>query len=224
MNYFSHFFLLPNYEDNYLTLGSIFPDLLRDSKVNTLINNDEINNTTRPEILSLEHGINHHIRLDSIFHNSDFFKTTVRDFSEKIRQNPSISLNKYTYFFAHILIELLIDHLLILQYPSLLNRFYSNLDSINNALMRSIFERYLPNNDFELFENKFNLFQNKKFLYNYETLDQILTHTSFIFEKVCSISIPINERTEYLKLIQQDLEPTIDKKIRNLLVQLKTAL
>ncbi len=224
MNYFSHYLLLPDKHDDYHVLGCILPDLIRDSKPNSISVAQRINNNKDWETISLARGMNHHVTVDEKFHNSQFFKLIVKDFSKKLRDSPTISLNKYTYFFTHILLELTIDHCLIIQYPNELQRFYSSLENVVLEKIKPFFVNQLPKNDFELFETKFRTFKENKFLYDYESVNNVLDFTSYVFTKVCNLSIEKDEKNEYLSLIHSDLIPLIEKNARNLFKELQTDL
>ena len=122
MNYFSHYIALPKLDNAYLTLGSILPDLLRDSKPNySFLGNY---NSANENHVQLAKGMLHHIEIDRLFHNSTFFETHTKSISKTIRDNEKISIGRYTYFLAHLLLELYIDKIFITQMPNELDRFY----------------------------------------------------------------------------------------------------
>ncbi len=224
MNYFSHFYLLPKKHSKYHSLGCILPDLLRDSKENKV----RLNQFNAQDKITFNYdiaqGMNHHFELDAKFHNSDFFINNTNSLAKKFRENESISLNRYTYFFAHILLELCIDHYLIEQNKLLLDQFYNELQSIDEQDVVDFFSTYLKQNDWELFLQKLNQFTQKQFLYEYHNVDVVIQITASIYSKVCKIDLPKTDFIRYKTIIQEEIIPLIHKKSRNLLLELKTDL
>ncbi|MBX2844835.1 MAG: hypothetical protein KTR13_01370 [Saprospiraceae bacterium] len=207
MNYFSHYHILDNQESPFLTLGAILPDLARDAKpqyeslfeVKLPVGNNR----------DLQVGIWSHIESDKYFHNGDFFKTTTKEISAIIRGSEEVSLTKYTYFLAHILLELIIDHLLILKNPEQLVRFYQLISQTNDAEIASFIREHLPQYDVEFFLSKKEQFLKKQFLRDYSDTTTLVNVSYHILRKVGIHLLREEEKAGLKQLITNRIIPYI---------------
>ena len=221
MNYFSHYLLIPDQQNEYSTLGCILPDLLRDKKIDSsyYLSNDFSHKNVQHQSLSF--GIKNHIESDALFHNSTFFKSKTKQLARAIRNSDKISLSKYTYFVAHILLELYIDHLLVQDYPNILDQFYVQLDQTNDTVLENYFQKFLPYNDFELFLLKKDKFVSSKFLTNYSQLKNIGSFLSYVLEKVSIEKLSADEQIALVDLIDSKFGVKIVEEIPLLLETMK---
>ena len=224
MNYFSHYLLIPDQKKEYLSLGCILPDLLRDKKIDTsfFLSNDV--NGKNVHHVSLFQGIKNHIESDALFHNSAFFKTYTKQIAKAIRESNEISLSKYTYFVAHILLELYIDHIFITQHPLLLQQFYQQIERANNQHIKSFFSKYLPNNDVELFLLKKDKFVTNRFLNQYSNLQKIGSFLSYVLQKVTIDALAEQEQKAIIELIEDKFGAKIVQDLPILMTTLKEQL
>ena len=221
MNYFSHFLLIHNQENEYETLGCILPDLIRDQKLLFSNEFDDALQSVNSNHKHLSIGIKNHIQSDAIFHNSDFFKTYTKAISTAIRESDKIRINKYTYFVAHILLELYIDYLLIEERSNLLTKFYKNLTSVDDTVLSDFFDQYFPQSDMELFLLKKDKFVSSRFLYDYENLDKLGSLISYLLQKVKIDRLSLNEEKEISTLIDTKFGSSIKNDLDNLFLKMK---
>ncbi len=214
MNYFSHYYVLPSYDDAYLALGSILPDMVRNAKTEFLLLSTENEQNKRHN--SLTKGIYSHIEIDKSFHNSVFFLENTKNFASQLRMNSKIGMSKYTQFYAHILIELLLDHWLITQYSNLLDQFYRQLQLIDHSEIDAYFNKYLPSQDVELFWERLQKFMNRQYLKDYHSLNSVVGFSFYVYEKATKQIIDKEELNHYILLINDDFLPIIEKSARNL--------
>lgn len=72
-------------------------------------------------------GSKQHYQSDAVFHNSEFFKKNTHLLDELFTRHDFPRQNQRIWFLSHILFELLIDRVLIQQYPQMLQDFYTSL-------------------------------------------------------------------------------------------------
>ena len=220
MNYFSHYLLLSEPINPYKTIGCILPDLVRDKKIQSAHLQNDISPTNVP-FESLHLGITHHFEVDARFHNSSFFKQFTSQISKAIRDSPEISLSKYTYFVAHILLELYLDHILVNEQKIKLDSFYHYLQKADDAVLQAYFGQYLPNNDYELFSLKKDKFVQRKFLYDYQTTDRLGSLISYILQKVGIEALSTKEEKVVVRVIDKEFGEKIRRKVPEVFESLK---
>lgn len=178
MNFLSHFYLHNDKEDNYFTVGLTMPDLLgfhskriRITK-NYLIN--IINNIQNKKIKSLALGMIMHLEIDKWFHNTDYFKDKLVYLQNKYN-DKTYNKDMLPQFYAHIIMEILIDRYLLDIEPDIADRFYES------------YKKFNFNDAADLFHGLKN-FDKEKFL----KLSHDVSHSSFLKEYIyddCIINI-----------------------------------
>lgn len=224
MNYFSHFIVLPDYNDPYLALGSIMPDLLRDARLDFRLHAPDQPKSKNNFFQGISRGIYYHFVTDASFHNSEFFKNYTSAISKSIRESQYISINKYTYFIAHILLELYIDHLLINKSERLLDQFYKQIEHTKTSILELFFQEYLPNHDFEVFLLKKDKFVQQKFLYDYKKFRNLGNLLSYILQKVSIKKLATKEKIEILNLVEQEYGKKIATDLPKVLIEMKASI
>lgn len=221
MNYFSHYLLIPDKQNEYLTLGCILPDFVRDQKIDNsfYLANDFTDNNVHHQ--AIYNGVLNHIQSDALFHNSSLFKQITKQFAKEIRNSNEISLSKYTYFVAHILLELYIDHILIEKQPDLLNNFYSNIEQASNNILKTYFTKHLPTNDFDLFLLKKDRFVKSRFLFDYHHPKKIGTFLSYVLQKVKIQSLTQKEEKEIINLFEDKFGDELRERLPTLMKMMK---
>lgn len=112
-------------------------------------------------------GLLDHILVDKIFHNSEYFKSQTKVLQNGLGKMGFVGLTRHHYFFAHILLEILLDRYLIEQYPSLIQDFYTLCGEITEDDLNAYFkeEGYsLAPKEFYTF---FEWFCSSQFMYSY---------------------------------------------------------
>ncbi len=122
-------------------LGAMLPDLLSlyDRRIRPLrlIHPTQAVNSEHDGSRSLRDGVRFHFHVDSSFHRSDLF----RDCADLIRGRLLAASNApglKRFAAAHVLTELFLDHLLIVQNPLRLQAFYGSLERHRIASLRSL--------------------------------------------------------------------------------------
>lgn len=143
---------------------------------------------------SLETGIAWHLEVDKVFHSSSYFKTETERIEELLKNAEFTHLKRHYYFFAHILLEILIDRFLIVDGPELLNNFYESLSKVSLDEM----EDYLKRKGYPIEEGRFKTyferFLEKKFLKGYETDEGIVHVFNSIHDRVFKEGVPAGDK------------------------------
>lgn len=128
MNYFAHYFFDHQKDNSYYNAGLVMPDFARVAEGAKRIRIALEFHPVEQELLHQLHlGSKQHYQSDAIFHNSEFFKVNTRLLDELFTKNNFPRQNQRIWFLSHILFELLIDRVLIQQYPQMLKDFYTSL-------------------------------------------------------------------------------------------------
>jgi hypothetical protein len=129
MNFLSHFYLHNEPDDNFYSVGLTLPDLLgfhsrrvRITKKVLLSLRDKAEDM---RLHSLIDGMEMHLEVDRWFHRHDFFKKGLV-LLQKLFNEASGGSESLPHFFAHILVEILLDRYLLNEHPSLGTRIYSS--------------------------------------------------------------------------------------------------
>jgi len=224
MNYFSHYIVLGNRTDPYTVLGSILPDIARDSKpqYDGLFTKQKRFSSKEHENLAL--GIWSHIESDKWFHNSDYFKESTQHIAKVIRDSDKVSLTKYTYFLAHILLELIVDQLLIVENPEGLVSFYEKIRQTSDAVYESFIRENLAEYDAEFFSSKKEQFVEQAFLNNYHNTNTLVNVSYHIFERVGISLLQPDEKEGLKEIINNQITPYLALSYKDMLSTLKTQL
>lgn len=213
MNYFAHFFVDHKLGQHEYNTGLLLPDVTR-GYIKTFKHNVEHANAA---CLSFHQGCLAHYRADKLFHGSSFFTDILTQANGLINQaNFSEALNR-KWFLAHIMAELLIDRILITQYPDLLDEFYNSLQQINDSDLLDFLNLYEMKDSSKFFEffNHFRKVQyiryytdNNKFVYSLNRImikagvGEISEHDKAVLLQ-CSLELEKQLTTESYILIEQ---------------------
>ena len=174
MNFLSHYYIDWEIDDPHYTLGKILPDLLRNFKKGLRIKASEDIAIEFEYLQPLHKGIENHHQVDFHFHNSDFFKKYSNEIKVILKTEAYDSIRKYYYFYAHILLEMMLDRLLLKKNREIGTKFYEQLREIKKETI-SGFLRYngvdIPAKEFF---NYLSGFVNARYLFEYIDNDKLL--------------------------------------------------
>ncbi|HOV13712.1 MAG TPA: hypothetical protein PK771_05465 [Spirochaetota bacterium] len=200
MNFLSHFYL--HKTDNlFYNIGLTIPDVLslhnRRFRVTEtyLLQKKSIEKSDKINLLL--DGMLIHLKVDNIFHNSNFFHNSHLLMSKlyfDYKINPEMP-----YYIFHILLEILIDRfLLINRNPNLADEFYKEYKNFNFSEISDLFE---DNNNYNKIEfiKLSNLIANSSFLNDYIYNEMIIDALNKISLK---IGKPLNLNTKEILLLK----------------------
>jgi acyl carrier protein phosphodiesterase len=181
MNFLSHYYFDRASNNPNITLGVVLPDLIKNAVKDANLHPQKneflfLGDINEEEIL---YGWKRHLKVDQIFHSSDFFmnKTAeIKDLIKPIIQNTPIRPS----FLAHISLELLLDHLLITHNKINVNTFYSDLNAIDKSSLKN-FLIHCKLNDIDAFFNFYEKFLSSKYLLSYQKIENI----SYALNRIC---------------------------------------
>lgn len=142
MNYISHFYVSHSYHDQ-VRLAALFPDIF--PKFSFLHNTyfKKFDHSRLSDIeLNYWKGIEVHYADDANFHTMDSFNHFNRRIEELLEQS-SLKASKRKFLISHILFELILDHWILNQEPTIVSQIYKILeklppDSIENFIRKII--------------------------------------------------------------------------------------
>lgn len=207
MNFLSHYFIHRQHANPYFTLGKILPDMLRQFGPTNKLRNAANPVSPSRDMEWLEKGVHVHLETDRLFHRSPFFDAKSNRIKHLLRQEHIF--RKFRYFYAHLLLELIIDRLLIINHRKAANLFYHHLDTVQKATISAYF-RYkgLSINEGKFFQH-LKRFTDSQYLYNYLQNEGLV----FALERTAHLAgLPLFEKSDKSKLINNIdyLEATIE--------------
>jgi len=218
MNFLSHYYLHRSRNDNYLNIGLTLPDVLglHNKHVRLserFVSGVEINDDKTE---SLMNGVKLHINLDKYFHKSEFFKEKV-GFIQAEYFKASGEENIAVYY-AHILLEILIDRYLLIKYPNIAEEFYSSYKEFDFKNIVAIFLG-LKNFDSDKFLDFTEKLANSDFLYHYTDNIAVIGDLKRVTTRIgLPIEITTDERiiADFIGDAYSTLEDSISKLFKDL--------
>jgi len=220
LNYLSHYYLFHPVERPEFVTGLILPDITRTAhkKFRLKVNFDEL-----PKAFSeLEEGVDLHFKTDIIFHKAIFFKEHTKQIKKIAKQYGLDDLSKYLSFFAHLVFEMMIDKILMLQHPTLVDTFYNTLLKADQQQI----EQYLHHKKKSEYINQFNtfytLFLEKQFLRNYTKVGGLEYSVMRVFNHTTKLnsSPPIEKLSDFFSATEVYLQPFVEDIFSTVLKQL----
>jgi len=201
MNFLSHYYFDKNNQNENIIMGVVLPDLVKNAqkdlnlyplKEKQLFEHDE-------RLCKLLEGWQRHIQVDAIFHSSGFFKSQTGALKQALLPALHGSPAK-PFFVAHIALELLLDHLLILDDRINIHSFYEHLSTVDLKVL----DQFLINCDVIDTRNFFsflNGFISGRYLLSYQKLENI----AYALNRICMRLWDNPFTQEQLDLLTQSL-------------------
>lgn len=136
MNFLSHYYFHRYRHDPELVMGCVLPDFLKNTDKTIRLQPElyELQFLNNPRLESLFEGWNHHIETDRIFHNLPFFYTHTQNL--RILLAPVVEESPIrASFLSHISLELLLDHLLLVEGLADEKHFYAELEAVDRQMV-----------------------------------------------------------------------------------------
>lgn len=180
MNFLSHFYFDRNTPNANIVLGTILPDLLKNANKSWNAHPEK-----HPELFDktgldqLLQGWQRHLKVDLLFHSSDFFNNKTQALKQLLIPILKDSPVRPS-FLAHIGVELLLDHLLIEHQKISISSFYDSLEAVKEEDLTNFLQECRVD-DTELFFKFFNSFKSSRYLLSYQKLENI----SYALQRIC---------------------------------------
>lgn len=173
MNFLSHFYFDKDSMDDYLVLGTVLPDLVKNAQIAGHLHPLKSKNLFQadPFQQAILAGWERHIAADNIFHSSEFFKSQTALLKQLVLPVLTDSPVK-PFFLAHIGLELVLDHLLTINGVINTNKFYDQLSNTDKKVISDFLENCMVS-DTGPFFRFFDRFISSRYLLSYAKIENI---------------------------------------------------
>lgn len=181
MNFLSHFYFERQNSNDYMVMGVVLPDLIKNADKDWNLNpqKDEYLFRDVPDYASLLSGWKRHLEVDRLFHSSAFFKEQTAILKQLIL--PALQTGPVKPFFlAHIGLELILDHLLLTQKKVDTALFYQQLAGAHTESLTG-FLKYAGLTDQPRFAHFLDNFISNEYLFSYEKIENI----TYALNRIC---------------------------------------
>ena len=164
MNYFAHGHRV--LDEPYVLAGTALPDWLGAADRGARLRRERMNGNPDPRAHDLARGIELHYHDDAWFHATEAFQRTTAEITGLLREAAPEDPKFRAWFFAHVLVEMLIDRVLIREDPARLDRYYDALAEVDPAWVEETIQPWVTTapKDFQRYHA---LFAEYRFLYGY---------------------------------------------------------
>ena len=181
MNFLSHYYFERDTVDANVIIGVVLPDFVKNAeKSSNLYPAKEIQSFQHDlSQMSLHKGWERHIKVDGLFHSSDFFNTQTQVLKQLLLPVMEGSPVK-PFFLAHIGLELMLDHLLVINADINVEQFYVALEASDKTAI----DAFLQNcglSDTTSFFKFLNGFISGKYLFSYQKVENI----AYALNRIC---------------------------------------
>lgn len=185
-----------------MVIGTVLPDLVKNAHKdwNFYPQKSEALFLADKSLNSVLIGWKRHLEVDILFHSSDFFNRHTAQLKQTILPILKDSPVRPS-FLAHIGVELLLDHLLVINRKIEINSFYDHLSNVDDSKL-DLFLTKCDAVETGHFFKFFNGFKSSRYLLSYQKLENI----SYALQRICMRLWvhPFNEKT--LALLTEQLE------------------
>jgi len=173
MNILSHYFLDAKAGKPYYNAGLVMPDLMGSFRRGWKPARSAPDISLKPEFKEFSEGMQQHQMVDRQFHSSAFFTNEIPFIRKVLEQNglklPGVRL----FFVAHIMLELMLDRLILLDSNKSADLFYHDIEAIDINEVNAFFDPGL-NEGGHSFSDFFTRFREAKYIYNYVKDDDFI--------------------------------------------------
>lgn len=189
-----------------MVLGTVLPDLIKNAHKDWNLHPQK-----KEEIFigdNLLKGWKRHLEVDLIFHSSNFFNEQMAKLKQLLlpilRDSPVRPS-----FLSHIGVELVLDHLLVVNGKINVNAFYDHLQAVEDETLNEFLIKAGSENT-EHFFKFFNSFKSSRYLLSYQKLENI----SYALQRICMRlwAHPFTEETVLLLTEQLEIYKVILEK------------
>jgi hypothetical protein len=202
MNFLSHYYFERENTNDYMVMGVVLPDLIKNADKNWNLNpqKDEYLYTDVPEYNGLLDGWKRHLEVDRLFHSSIFFKEQTAILKQMIL--PAVETGPVKAFFlAHIGLELILDQLLLTQNIVNADRFYAQLQASRTDHLTGFLRLAgLPHQ--QKFDQFLDDFISSRYLFSYAKIENI----TYSLNRICMRLWPDPFQEEQLDILNLQLE------------------
>ena len=181
MNFLSHYYFERKNTNSNIVIGTVLPDFVKNAQ-------KELNlyPQKKPELFNADknlkqilEGWKRHLEVDQIFHSSDFFIQEMAKLKQLLLPILTESPVRPS-FLAHIGVELVLDHLLVINGKININAFYDHLNEVEDQDLK-LFLNICGAENTDPFFRFLTSFKSSKYLLSYQKLENI----SYALQRIC---------------------------------------
>lgn len=170
---------------------------------------------------TVRQGVERHIEVDSIFHNSAFFQENVQLLSQQLDTQKVPSFQYRTYFLSHIILELIIDRLLIEHFPHFLVDFYQQLNAITRKDIELFWRETRAGAEMQAFLTILERFINEGYLWYYRDDDMLNRAIIRTYSRLKEV-VPQEQEQLHLKTVTEALQSRLSDQFLGLFDHIQT--
>lgn len=189
-----------------MTFGQLFPDLVKnaDKQAQVFPEKHEAALSQHPELDSIRMGWDMHVKIDKIFHNLPFFHHHTHEL--RLKLTPIVENTPIRAFFlAHIGLELLLDHLILVEGTVDDQQLYAELAEVPQSHM-ILFLEACQYSSISTFLKFFEYFQQHRYLGMYSDISQVTQGLLNICKRVWKITNTEELREQLTEQLEAYLE------------------
>jgi len=190
MNYLSHGYRF--LDDPMFLAGTAVPDWLsvadRSVRMRSKSLLVKLENASG-EVLQLGKGILQHLEDDQIFHEKESFIILSSQLGRLFRELPGLNDGFRPGFLGHIVTELLLDRVLMLRTPGLIEHYYDQMSQLDPRMIQSCVNLLGPRETDNL-AWFVEIFQKERFLEDYLQFDRLLFRLNQVMKRVRLTELP----------------------------------
>jgi hypothetical protein len=176
LNYLAHAHL--HLDRPWFVAGTALPDWLSASDRPTRIHRDRL-----PHGSDLAAGIIRHFEDDEWFHGTEAFQRSESELTTLVRSANAHEPRQRSWFFGHVLVELLLDAWLMEETPSLLDDYFDALSGLDMELLVRKTTPWMTQPP-ERLPHFIRVFQQNRFLDGYRTDEGMLARLNGVARRV----------------------------------------
>lgn len=201
MNFLSHYYFERHSHNPELVLGSVLPDLVKNAakEINVWPHKYEDRFGGNPKLQHIYQGWMRHVETDRYFHNAPFFYDHTHGLKVLLAPLVAGTVIRPS-FLSHIALELLLDHLLLVNNWVHESDFYEYLAAAD----REAVARFLHLSGVEdtaFFFTYFNSFMRARYVGSYREFDQVTSAMINICRRLWDVRLDMPQKQQITDVI-----------------------
>lgn len=198
LNYLCHFFIDHIPDNHYYNTGLILPDICK--KWVKQFRHPPLSSTSNAAHFQLKLGAAQHYKADKLFHGSDFFKSHLSIFTQAINNAGLNEKVQRKWFIAHIAFELMLDRMLVKNFPDKVDEFYQSLQAADKEELK-FFLMHHGATDTDDFFQFYGHFTSIQYIYYYTNNNKFIYSLNRIMQRAGLHAIDENDANKLLNAL-----------------------
>lgn len=210
MNYLSHYYIDYQHPSIYYKLGVVLPDLYRNFNADLRKPMFSSGIVWNNEHLQLVGGVKKHYYVDGIFHNLQKFKYWMDCVGSEMDSAGLVVGYPRRFFLSHIWVEWLIDRWLVKEKREVAERFYVEMDEVDEEVVKRFFGQMDRAEQGDVFFAKFRLLIQNRYLFLYPDNEKFTRALMNVYQNTVKAIVPASDYPRLLEVnlrLEQSLSP-----------------